>query len=414
MLSQLNWFRVFDESGKHAKLVDLALALLEEDYPPITELILERDAKLYRLDWKSVRAYEPRRSRFVVESLSEAEETSYEEIASEVLLNQDILDALIIDLKHRSTTRANDLQLDDRDGELRLVAADTGFGAMLRRITRGRYRFVRKASLYDWQYVEFLRGDPQAVKSGEGYRMRIGRLPAGEIAQLADYIPYLHAAELIMLLPDPKAADVLESMTLERQVQIFEELGAKVALGILERMESDHAADLLGRITVPDMKRFLKLLPEERSDHILQLLRYPEDSIGGVMINEIPVFTADRSVSEVREELGRSMERLDSIPTVFVIDDEKRRSLIGVVTFRDLISEKDDGKKIEDLMNPYLETLRPLDPAVEGAYRIASGQMSAMPVTDGSGKLLGAMTFIAAIPYLVSDTNTLRAVKIFS
>ena len=414
MLSQLNQFRVSDESGKQARLVDLALPLLEEDYPSVRQLIVEIDAKPFRIEWGSVIAYEPRRRRFVVRDLSEAAETTYESLDADVLINQDILDALVIDLKNRSTTRANDLQFDDSDGELKLVAADTGISAMLRRISRGRYRHVSRAALYDWKYVEFLRGDQQAVRSGEGYRMRIGRLPAGAIAQLADYIPYLHAAELIMLLPDPTAADVLESMTLERQVQVFEELDEEVALELLNRMESDHAADLLGRITVPVMKRFLKLLPEERSDRIVQLLRYPEDSIGGVMINEIPVFTEDRSVSEVREELGRIMERLDSIPTVFVIDDEKRRSLIGVVTFRDLISAQDDGRKISELMNPYLETLRPLDPATEGAYRIASSQMSAMPVTDSSGKLLGAMTFLAAIPYLVPDTNTLRAVRIFS
>ena len=42
--------------------------------------------------------------------------------------------------------------------------------------------------------------------------MRIGQLPAGGVAQLADYVPLLHAAELLILLPDDKAADVLQAM----------------------------------------------------------------------------------------------------------------------------------------------------------------------------------------------------------
>jgi CBS domain-containing protein len=414
MLSQLNRFRVFDESGKHAKLVDLALALLEEDYPPVTQLIIEMDAKPFRIEWASVTAYEPRKRRFIVRDLSEAVETTYESLEADVLMNQDILDALVLDLRIRSTTRANDLQFDDSDRELRLVAADTGLSGMLRRITRGRYRHVSEGALHDWKYVEFLRGDPQAVRNGEGYRMRIGRLPAGEIAQLADYIPYLHAAELIMLLPDPIAADVLEAMTLERQVQVFEELDEKVALDLLARMESDHAADLLGRLRIKDLKRFLKLLPRDKSDRIVQLLRYPEDSIGGVMINDIPVFTADRPIDEVRSELSRSVDRLDFIPLVFLIENDKSRNLVGMVSFKDLLSTEGDGRSIGEIMNPFLETLRPLDSALEGAYHIVSSQVIAMPVTDGSGKLLGAMTFVAAIPQLVPETSTLRAVRIFS
>ena len=137
---------------------------------------------------------------------------------------RDIRDALVIDLVNRTTTRATDLQLNDSDGQLRLTATDAGIGAMLRRISRGLYKRVDRKALHDWRYIEFLRGDPQAVTSGARYHLRIARLSAGEIARLADYIPYLHAAELLMLLPDPKAADVLEAMSAERRLQVFEEL----------------------------------------------------------------------------------------------------------------------------------------------------------------------------------------------
>lgn len=414
MLSQLNRFSVVDEKGETAKLVDLALALLEDDYPPVTQIFFEKEGILYREEWEAIMAYEPRQKRIVLDDLAHAAETSYDAINGDVLVNDDILDSLIIDLTQRTTTRATDLQFDDDEGILRLRAADTGLGAMLRRITRGRYRRVNQKVLYDWKYVEFLRGDPKAVDNGEGYRLRIGRLPAGEIALLADYIPYLHAAELIKLLPDPKAADVLEAMSIERQLQVFEELEEDQALNLLRSMASDHVADLLGRLRVADMKKYLYRLPKPQSERIIQLLRYPEDTVGGVMINDMFCFGGERTIAEVREELGRRITEFDFISMMFVVDDEDNRRLRGVVSLPELLAYHDGDEPIEKIMNPFLETLRPFDSAEDAAYRIVSGQLTAMPVTDTDGLLLGAMTFVAAIPQLVPATNTLRSVRIFS
>lgn len=142
-------------------------------------------------------------------------------MAKEVLLSDGILDALVLDLQNRRATRANDLWLEENDGNLLLHSADTSFSAMLRRLTGGRLGGIAKNALCDWKYVEFLRGDPEAVRSEAGQHLRISRLPAGEIARLTDSLPYLHAAELITLLADSKAAHTLEAMSPERQLQVF-------------------------------------------------------------------------------------------------------------------------------------------------------------------------------------------------
>ena len=178
-----------------------------------------------------------------------------------MLLQAGILDALILDLQNRRATRANDLLLAEEGQRLELRAADTGFGAMLRRLTRGRFRHISQKTLFDWKYVEFLRGEPTAVASESGKGLRINRLPAVEIARLADALPYLHAAELLTLLPDPIAADTLEAMTVERQVQVFEELDEDQALRLFSLMAPDQATDLLGRLDPGLAERYLNALP---------------------------------------------------------------------------------------------------------------------------------------------------------
>src|SRR5919108_469537 len=95
------------------------------------------------------------------------------------------------------------------------------------------------------------------VPSGAGAHLRVARLQPGEIAQLAAAVPYLHAAELLKLLPDPLATRTLELMSPERQLQVFEELDEEEATKMLALMSPDDAADLLGRLDAGAARRFL-------------------------------------------------------------------------------------------------------------------------------------------------------------
>ena len=100
-------------------------------------------------------------------------------------------------------------------------------------------------------------------------------------------MPYLHAAELLEMLPDHLAADVLEMMTSERELQVFEELDEKSALRMLALMAPDAAADLIGHLHIDDSKKYLEALSEPQRGRLIELLRYPEDTVGGVMTNDV-------------------------------------------------------------------------------------------------------------------------------
>jgi Mg/Co/Ni transporter MgtE len=330
-----------------------------------------------------------------------------------VLLRRDILDALILDLLNARTTRVCDLLLEEEDGAMRVKAADAGIAAMLRRVTRGRFGRVNRDNLFDWKYVEFLRGDPDAVRNGAGYRLRINRLPAGEIARLADYIPYLHAAELIKLLPDDKAAKVLEAMSVERQLQVIEELDEAEAVSLLSLMSSDLATDLIGRLQVETMRRYVGMMPKKKRNRVIELLRYPENSVGGVMINDIICLPADLTGAGAKKELQNRLKDVDFTSVIFLVDDKEARKLRGAALLRDLLTAE-DGQRIEEVMDPYIKVLDPYHDAGDAAYKIVNGQLSAMPVVNPEGKLLGAMTIDAAIARLIPATSNLQTLRVFS
>ncbi|MGI9036805.1 MAG: magnesium transporter MgtE N-terminal domain-containing protein [Pyrinomonadaceae bacterium] len=412
MLSKLKRFTIIDEKGERAKFTDLAVALLDSDYPVVNYLFYKTDKKIFQLPWDAVRSIDWRKQQITVFDLAQGTEVSLEPRNDCVLLRYEILDALLLDLQNHGAVRANDLQLEEADGKLLLKAADASLEGILRRLGLGLYTHTGKGGLYDWKYVEFLRGNPQAVKSGAGYHLRITRMSPGEIAQLANFVPYLHAAELLTLLPDPQAAKTLEVMPVERQRQVFEELEDEQAARLLAIMAPDAAADLIGRLQTDSMKRFLEKLPREQSARVTELLRYPANTVGGIMTNDVVYLSVDLTIAEARARFRERFGQTDFVYLIYVVSDEENRILRGMIPFRNLLVA-DDSLKLEAIMNPYIAALSSTEDAIRAAYRVVSSQLAAMPVVGLNNKLLGAVTIDAAI-MAITPTGNSENLRIFS
>jgi CBS domain-containing protein len=411
-LSEILSFQALSARGALIRVTDLAIQQLDVDYPPVTRLVLRTDRHTeVLLPWEAVRRIDWPQRLFHIGNDEQAEEI--DPAKQMVLLRRDILDALILDLRTRRVTRANDLWLEEEDGQLRLSAADTGVTAILRRITRGRYRGNKEPALYDWKYIEFLRGDPQAVDRGAGYHRRIVHLPPGEIAHLAASMPYLHAAELLELLPDPLAADTLEVMSLERQLQVFEELDEDSASHILTYMAPDLAADILGRVETDLARRYLNRLPRKAAERIIELLRYPENSVGGIMANDVVTLFPHLTIGKARPLLRKQLKDPDFVYFIYVVDEQPPHRLRGVVSLRQILVAEDE-QKVEELMNPYLITLSPFDSPDEAGYRLLSSQLAALPVVGNEGQLLGSVTIDAAVSQVAPRSWRAQAPRVFS
>src|SRR5262249_50941222 len=193
-------FAITDAKGRRAKLNDFIVELLAEDYPPVTHVLFRHKSHAREvLPWDAVVSIDHSTRQIKVRDVEASEIASEEWLKRKVLL-RDIDDSQILDLQHHRATRANGLLLREENGRLLLSAVDSSVSALFRHVTGGRFSFVPQKKVLDWTAVEFLRGDPQGVKSGLPYRHRISRLPAGEIARLTAQLPYMHAAELVTLL----------------------------------------------------------------------------------------------------------------------------------------------------------------------------------------------------------------------
>jgi Mg/Co/Ni transporter MgtE len=275
------------------------------------------------------------------------------------------------------------------------------------------YQETNRDTLFDWKYIEFLRGNPEAVQAGAGYHRRIVRLPPGEIAHLTTSMPYLHAAELLELLPQQLAADVLEVMSPERQLQIFEELSEKRALKVLIHMSPDLAADIVGHLDIKLAQHYLNRLPKTPGERIVDLLKYPANTVGGIMTNDMVTVPLKMTVEKSRSTLQARLKEPDFVYFLYVIEDHPPHKLRGVISLRQLITAEDD-QSMEEIMNPYIIALSPFDSSISAAHQLLNSQLAALPVLGKDGQLIGTVTIDAAVSQVAPRNWRAQAPKVFS
>jgi magnesium transporter len=178
-------------------------------------------------------------------------------------------------------------------------------------------------------------------------------------------------------------------------------------------MAPDLAADLIGHIDAELARRYLNRLPRAHCDRIIDLLRYPENSVGGIMANDMVTISPNLKVSEARRILRPQLEHPDFVYFVYAVEDEPPHKLRGVLSLRQLLTAGDD-QAIEELMNPYLITLSPFDSPHEAGYRLLSSQLAALPVVGSDGQLLGTVSIDAAISQVAPRSWRRQAPRVFS
>ena len=413
MLSGLRRYRVVDAHQQRAKLADLVIDLSVADDPPITSILLKGPSRqLFQLPAAAIRRVDLDRRRLEIDDLRTAQPVDAEQLEQAALLIRDVRDALVLDLSNCEATRVNDLWLEEVDQRLVLRAVDLSPWAVIRWIGRGWLGGGSPTNCLDWQHVEFLRGDPHIARR-EGDVHRVDQLHPPEVARMVDALPYLHAAELLSLTEDPVAADALETMTIERQVQVFEEIAPAQGARLLALMAPDLAADLVGRLDPRLAQSYLEMLPATRREQVVALLAYPPDTAGGIMTNDVISIGAELTVARARRELQDQLARPDFVYYVYVVDQTQAQRLLGVVTLRDLLVA-DESVSMAEIMLEELMTLDPFDSATKAARTVADSHLAALPVVGRDRQLLGAVTFDAALQQLAPPSWRDQAPRLFS
>jgi magnesium transporter len=127
----------------------------------------------------------------------------------------------------------------------------------------------------------------------------------------------------------------------------------------------------------------------ERSRHGLAASPYPEDEAGALMhagyVRISPDVTVEEAIAEIRQQAGQ----VEMIYYAYLLDESQH--LIGVVSFRELLSAERSRKIREVMRTDYVHVVEDADQETV-AQLLAKHRLLAVPVLDQDGHMLGIIT----------------------
>jgi CBS domain-containing protein len=391
-LSEIQRSKVVDPSGSEiGRLADVAV-IPKEQFPAVQWAIV-RAADGERI----VRWADLDRTDGTYRLKESAVPPAAGELPPEALrLGRDLLDKQIVDTHGAKVVRVNDLQLDDKGGQLRLVGADVGLRGLLRRV--GGERTAERVAgvvgrklprgIIPWHLVEPLESAQQNVR----LTLPHAKLALLHPADIADIVEEMTADERLAVfdqLDVETAAETLSEVDPEMQAAIVGDLDEERAADILEEMDPDEAADLLQDLPEERRDELIELMDEEEGADVEELLAYPEDSAGGIMTTDFVALPRDLTAAQAIDRLREQQPDAALVYYLYVVDAEGR--LDGNISLRDLVVAPPD-RKLADVMNPTVLRVEADTPKEEVASLIAKYDLLALPVVDARRVLLGTVT----------------------
>ncbi len=223
-------------------------------------------------------------------------------------------------------------------------------------------------------------------------RKEINELHPADIAELFQSLNLKQAEWVFHLINDgEKQADVLMELDEEDRKRLLEGMDSKEIGQFIDLLDTDDAVDLIQELDEEDRDEVIQSIDDvEQAGNIVDLLKYDEDTAGGLMGTEMIVVNENLSMPDCIKEMRRQAEDMDEIYYVYVVDDDNR--LQGILPLKKMVTHP-SVSRIKHVMEKEPVMLRTDTPIDEVALDFQKYDLVAMPVVDGIGRLVGQITF---------------------
>ncbi len=238
---------------------------------------------------------------------------------------------------------------------------------------------------------ELMRDIEDLVRSKSDYPLLniIQDLSSADLSNILNRLDVEDAEYVFGILPSEVASQTILDLDEIHREHLLRILPQARLTEIVDEMASDDAADIVGELTDEKAEGVLETLDVKESSQVEELLRYKENSAGGIMAKEIAVVNAKDTLKKAIREVRQFAKDHTNIYSVYVVDDNG--GLVGDVPIQDLLLHA-PNRRVHKIMHrePISVTT---DVDQEDVARIFKkyGVVS-LPVTDTAGKLLGRIT----------------------
>ena len=206
--------------------------------------------------------------------------------------------------------------------------------------------------------------------------------------------------ELIQKMEIPEIADIFDELDDQQTLTAARNLPLPFLADIIDDMDPDEAADLLGDLSGQEVRKAISLM--EEPEEVLPLLRYADETAGGRMTTDFLVLDPGDTAEAAIQYLRSSGLETDIPYYLFIVDAEKQ--LLGVTGLRELICAEPD-QAIKEIMNTHVVSVEAMEDQEEAARVMKHYDLSALPVLNNKGHLVGVISHDDILDVLAEETT---------
>lgn len=224
-----------------------------------------------------------------------------------------------------------------------------------------------------------------------------------DIAEIMEELDDYGAAYIFNTLDSEKTAEILLELDEEVREKILRNLSPKEIAEELDELSTDDAADIIAELPQHKKEQVISELEDvEHAKDIVDLLRYDEDSAGGLMGKELVKVNENWNVLTCVKEMRAQAENVSKVHSIYVVDDEER--LKGRLSLKDLLTTS-TKTPISDVYIKKVDYVKVDTKDVEVARIMQKYDLEAIPVVDELGRLVGRITIDDIIDVIKEEAD---------
>lgn len=233
--------------------------------------------------------------------------------------------------------------------------------------------------------------------------LHLAELHHADIAEILGEIDLDSAIYIIKLLGSDKTAEVLMELDSDYREKVLDNLSAKEIANEIEEMDTDDAVDIVAELS-PKIKSQVisEIQDEEHAENIMELLRYSEDSAGGLMAKELVKVNENWNVTGCMDEMRDQAENVTRVHSIYVVDDKEK--LKGRFSLKDLLTAPRKAH-ISDVYIQNVDFVNVHTPAKEVARIMQKYDLEAIPVVDEMKRLVGRITIDDIVDFIKEEAK---------
>jgi magnesium transporter len=252
---------------------------------------------------------------------------------------------------------------------------------------------------------EFIEQVEQYIANNDGDALKelLRDFHFADIAELLEELNHEEATYLVKLLDSEITSEALMELDEDFRERILENLSPSEIADELDEMDTDDAADFIAELDDDVQKEVIEHIDDEsHAANIVDLLRYEEDTAGGLMAKELVRVKETWTVAGCVREMRRQAENVTRVHSIYVTD--KHGKLKGRLSLKDLLTAP-QGAHISDVYIPKVDYVNVHTEADEVARIMQKYDLEAIPVVDDAGILLGRITIDDIVDYIRDEAE---------